>query len=164
MWKSIPGACDYYRVNENGKIQSRYYGEWRDMKPRLNGNKYVVGLKTESGGNKIIDIARLVFGLFNQQIGQDDGVYFLDGDIANCSASNLILIPSQLAPSNKPKSKTVGIEKVDIFGNVVDRYKSVKEAAIKNHIDIRCIRRRCNNDLKNPFENTGYSFRWVVLE
>lgn len=163
MWKSIPGACDYYRVNEDGIIQTRFWGYWHNMTPQFNGSRYCVGLKLKDGSSKKYDIARLVYELFKEPLKAEDKVLFLDNDVSNFALPNLVSFTAQKRISKKPSGNVI-VEKVDMLGNSLSSYNTMKEAALKNGVELQFVQSRCKNEVLNPFYATGYTFRWVVLD
>lgn len=63
-----------------------------------------------------------------------------------------------------PRARRKSVEMVDPAGNVVALYNSAREAGAANHIDLRCVTKRCEGLIKNPFALTGYTFRWEDLQ
>ena len=57
-------------------------------------------------------------------------------------------------------NKRRSIEKVDREGNVIELYRSQAEAAMKNYISKNSVSARCLGKVQNPYDLTGYTFRY----
>ena len=45
-------------------------------------------------------------------------------------------------------------------GEIVECYRSSREAARQNSLSENSVRRRCNREIADEFGLTGYSYRW----
>lgn len=65
--------------------------------------------------------------------------------------------------TSKDKGKTIPkrVVKIDCNGKVVERYRSINEAANKNPLSRNAVKNRLNRRMKcNEFDLYGYSFRY----
>lgn len=162
MWRSIAGYQDYYRINEDGIVQSKYYGKWKNINIGCNGERACVRLIDSEGKEKTVSVARLVFETFARKLKPGEIVFHKDRDKWNCRLWNLE--PMRAGDISKiVRGGRRAIQKVDKDGNIVCIYGSIKEASKKEFVGCRAIYNRCKNRLKNPFDLTGYTYQYDEL-
>lgn len=162
MWRGIRGYKDYYRINEDGVVQSKSSGKWKPIKRVLNGDRICVGLVTAEGLQRRPSVARLVFETFVRKLDREEIVFHKDRDKWNCGVWNLQpMKPGGI--SKEVKGHRRAVQKVDKHGNVVCIYSSITEASEKEFICRPAIVARCKNRLQDPFEPTGYTYQYDEL-
>lgn len=167
MWKFIEGYRFLYRINEYAEVQKREKdGSWRSVAQIANtgGNKHgvwaTVNLAKYPSGYKRVGVVQLMEGRFvpKRKPGQ---VYIRkNGQSMDCSARNLLLVSAAEATRRRGGPGRRPVEKIDRDGNVLEVYRSGKEAADANFFHLSTVHKRCKGEVKDPFANTGFTFRY----
>lgn len=157
QWKDIPNYDGLYQVSNLGRIKSLYNYK-RDgnniLKPRLKRGYYSVGLR-KNGIRKWHMIHRLVASAFIMNENNYPQVNHKDENKLNnrvenlewCSASynnNYGTRQERVSNTNKLRKE---VYKYDINGNLIEKYNSVKEAAIRNKHSLSTISEYCRGIL-----------------
>lgn len=169
MWKPINGYFHPYRINEEAEVEwlNPKTDEWVRIKPfMVRGKRDIsyghlcVRMKTESGRFKNVHLKTLVIDAFFG--GKKDGVVygFKNGSITDCAIYNLYPTTQEEVSGRAGGHLRRSIEKIDRQGNVLDLYSSITEASKKNFMSRKSVTIRCQNKVKDPFELTGFSFRY----
>ena len=156
-WKPIPNYEKEYEVSNLGRIRSLYNYRKdgnRILIQRIKKGYYTVGLR-KNGKRRWHLIHRLVASAFIMnkknmpQVNHKDENK-LNNNVDNlewCTASYNNVYGTRLdRVSNKNKLRKE-VYKYDKNGNLLEIYKSVKEAAIKNHHSISTISEYCRGIL-----------------
>jgi len=89
MWKLIPGYEGRYRINEEGHVDSCFFGTWRRRRTSITPTGYhniALCLRAE---RREYRLARLVAELFIPNLEDKPEVNHIDGDKDNNHADNL---------------------------------------------------------------------------
>ena len=168
-WKPIDGYFWPYRINEEAEIErfDPHYNKWVRITPFLmrDGKKgsygrMFVNMKLSNGRFKNVYLKNLMIDVFFG--GRKEGIVygFKNGSIMDCSKNNLYPTNQTEIAKRSGGGLRKSIEKIDRFGNVLDLYSSVTEAAEKNFISRKSVTNRCKNRVEDPFALTGFSFRY----
>lgn len=170
-WKPIEGYRYPYRISEDGDVQRlQENGKWMDLHPFLMkggggkaGRYLFVNMAVFPSGHKKIAVVRLMEGRFIRPRRPGEIISYRNGMAQDCSAWNLYhtthgAINKKIRYGRKP------VEKIDKYGKPIEIYRSVQEAANKNFLSRSCVYKRCMGRIKDPFELTGFSFRYEAKE
>ena len=159
-WVEIGGYKWPYRINEDGMVEKFYSGKWVRLNPYIHGNRAVIKMRTVDNRKVDVPLVWLVSDAFMGGRPKGFAIIHKNGAKLDCSVTNLKIVTikecARLSCGNRRKA----VEKIDRDGNVVDLYRSVTEAARKNHMVKNAVGQRCRNELKDPFALTGFSFRY----
>lgn len=171
VWKQIDGYRYAYRISEDGEVQRQMTdGTWSTLTPWMSqgggggaGRYLFVKMAVNPAGHKRVPVVRLMEGRFIRPRRPGEVVSYRDGLAQDCSAWNLYhtthgAINKKIRYGRKP------VEKIDKYGKPIEIYRSVQEAANKNFLSRSCVYKRCMGRIKDPFELTGFSFRYEAKE
>lgn len=159
MWRPVEGYKPYYRVNEEGCVESNARGKWKQLNHHINGGRVCVTVVNLEGKLKHIPVSKLVYETFIRKLKPDEIVFHKDRVKWNCNVWNLVAIkPGQIAGIVKGARKS--IEKIDRNGEVVWIYGSLKEACKGEYISHCAIYKRLKNQLADPYDLTGYTYQY----
>lgn len=156
-WKDIQGYEGLYAVSDTGIVKTFIYN--KILKPRIQqGYKTVVLYRNKK--SKAFRVHRLVAMTFLENPNNYEQVNHIDGNKLNNNVSNLEWCTAKqnthhaiknglyFSSSHISKHQPIIIKK-DKDGNVVEIYKTVTEAATKNHVSRMTIYRRLHSSNKN---------------
>lgn len=156
-WREITGYRYLYRVSDMGEFQRQHTdGTWRDISPTFDGKRVKVHVTTIAGVRKTVTLARIVYEAFRGSIPPGYDVTHKNSLKADCSVYNLAAV-SHTACRSTPGNRR-SVLKLDRNGEVVAIYKSVVEAAAKNHISTAAMGKRCLGLVKDPYRLDGYNY------
>lgn len=161
IYKQIEGYKFPYRISDIGVVEKQLpNGTWIALSPYVNHSSVWVRLARKVGCSRRVRIASLMRDYFMG--GKRDGMRVMrkSSCITDCSLSNLTWATVKSVAKSTGGSNKRSIEKIDVDGNVVELYSSVREAAKSNFVAPMTIIRRCQNRIKNPYALTGYTFRY----
>ena len=154
----IEGYKFPYRIGENGVVESCRTGRWVPLAVTVGGHRSArVRLWGLDGKRKFVSVAKLMADAFMGGVPEGYGVFHKNRAKLDNELENLELRPLKSCggvTSNKP------VLKIDRRGNVVEIYRSAKEAAKKNHMCFSAMYDRCQGKIKNPFRLDGYDYRY----
>lgn len=157
IWREITCYRYPYRVSDMGGFQRQHTdGTWRDISPSFDGKRAKVHVTTVAGVRKTVTLARIVYEAFHGSIPPGHDVVHKNRVKADCSAYNLAAV-SHTACRSTPGNRRP-VLKLDRNGEVVAIYKSVVEAAAKNHISTAAMGKRCLGRVKDPYRLDGYNY------
>lgn len=161
-WKDIQGYEGLYSVSDTGLVKTHIYN--KILKPRIqDGYETVVLYRNKK--NKAFRVHRLVAMAFLDNPNNYEQVNHIDGNKRNNNVKNLEWCTAEqnthhainnglfFSSSHISKCQPIIIKK-DKYGKVVDVYKTVTEAATKNHVSRMTIYRR----LHSSNENSDYTY------
>ena len=156
-WKDIQGYEGLYSVSATGLIKTHIYN--KILKPRIqDGYETVVLYRNKK--HKAFRVHRLVAMAFLDNPNSYEQVNHIDGNKRNNNIKNLEWCTAEqnthhainnglfFSSSHISKCQPIIIKK-DKYGKVVDVYKTVTEAATKNHVSRMTIYRRLHSSNKN---------------
>lgn len=176
-WRIIPGYDGMYEISSMGEVRSwknsRYPG--RAKKPKLlktitkksskahgscNRTPYV-RLYKEKGKKDVLAVHLLMRDVWMKGKRPNMVVYHRNGDVTDPCLHNLAYIrKSELGKKSGGKANRIPVVKIDRNGEIVECYRSAREAGRKNFMSYDAVLNRCHHKTKNPFALNGYSFRF----
>lgn len=154
----IEGYKFPYRISEAGIVESFRTGRWVPVAVNAQGHRSArVRLMGLDGKRITIAVAKLMANAFMGGVPNGYGVFHKNRAKLDNELENLELRPLKSCggvTSNKP------VLKIDRRGNVVEIYRSAKEAAKKNHMSASAMYERCGGKIKNPFRVDGYAYQY----
>lgn len=171
-WLQIPGFDGFYEANIDGKVRSwkkpggtGFADVPRLLKPKMfgNGRKYFTLSKS---GKKTVAItpARVMAITFLGGVPDGMVAYYKNGDQNDTRLYNIGVINA----GEFSKKYTGGkfnrrpVLKVGKDGEVLDAYKSVKEAAERCYMSKKNVTRHLKKRIKNPFTYQDWTFVYDV--
>ena len=153
IWKDIKGYEGLYQVNNYGKIKSlyNYRGKGNILKSRIKKDYYTIGLR-KNNKRKWYSIHRLVAQAFIPNPNNLPVVNHKDENKLNNNVDNLEwctvaynnnygIRQEKVKNTNKLKKEVCKLNK---NGEILDVYKSIREASEFNNINISCISKCIN--------------------
>lgn len=156
IWKNLPDYDGIYQISNYGRVKSLYnYRKGNILTPRIKKGYYVVGLR-KNGIRKWHLIHRLVASAFIMNENNYPQVNHKDENKLNNCVDNLEWCSASYNNSYGTRLKRVSntnklrkeVYKYDKNGNLLEKYSSVKDAALKNHHSISTISEYCRNILQ----------------
>ena len=157
IWRDVTGYRYPYRVSDMGDFQKQNAdGTWKDLKATLDGKNVKVHVETIDGKRVTQVLGRIVYKAFHGSIPPGHDVVHKNRVKADCTIYNLVAVPHNACRSTPGNRRPV--LKLDRNGEVVAIYKSVVEAAAKNHISTAAMGKRCLGLIKYPYRLDGYNY------
>ena len=160
-YREIHGYKYLYRVWDEGFVEMLgKRGEWKRLKQTkiygTHGIVYAFRFAKTDGGRHMKRKKKTVWEAFRGPVPEG---YQVNGRYSNadCSLENLFIAKRGLQDKDRYRRP---VAMYDRDGNIVEVYKSVKEAAEKNYMSPLAVRRRCNRKIKDPFFWYEYDFRY----
>lgn len=128
------------------------------MTAYLKRGKYVVKL-TRDGKSQEKPLLGLLARTFLGSPPPDHVPYHKDGIKSNNYIHNIAYISRrELGKRSGAKAKRMPVAKLNRFGNIIEVYKSAREAARQNYCSYQTIIDRCNGKVKKPFGNIDFAW------
>lgn len=189
IWKDIPGYEGLYQASNTGKIKSydrvivippnsksvygfNYVRKGRQLKQQVANSGYLkVLLYDENGNRKYTLVHRLIASTFIPNPNKYKCINHRDENKLNNSLDNLewcthkyntnygSCISRRSEKQKITNSRITPVAKCDDFGNIVDVYTSMREAARSNKLYQSNIFKSCNSNIKSG----GYLWRYVKV-
>lgn len=170
QWRTIPGLPEY-EASTDGQIRNHKGkgGSARILRPHIdrhNGKvvKYRITIPV-NGTSRTYQVARLIFTTWLGEIPAGKIVCCRDGDMTNTKIDNLIL--GDKSERFRQKAKKIGgpnrrpVLKMDTSLEVVDAYRSSREAARVNGFPKETIQDHCNLAIKSSvIAPDGFIYAW----
>ena len=154
----IEGYKFPYRISEAGIVESFRTGRWVPVAVTVCGHRSVrVRLWGLDGKRKFVSVGKLMADAFMGGVPEGYAVFRKNRAKLDNELENLELRPMKSC-GGATSRKTV--LKIDPQGNVVEIYRSAKEAAKKNHMCFSAMYDRCQGKIKNPYRLDGYAYRY----
>lgn len=158
-WLPIPGFPPY-EIRADGKIRKpcrTMEGGYRYMAVRVFKDHHVVGL-TRNGKAGTFRLRSLLGRTFLRPLRMGEVYTHCNGDTLDDIASNIcIKTQRELGREiGRQGTRRRQVEKVDENGEVLDAYRSARQAAKENFMSLMCVTDRCHGKIKAP----PY-FRWA---
>lgn len=170
-WRDIPGYGGKYQVNRLGEIRRVFpSGSVRDMTPyKKSGAKHKKILRnrlfvklTGENGSKEVAVLKIVAGAWHGPTPSGMVPYHKNGIVTDNRAENIGFIDKQTLGRNTGHmaGKRRTVFKINTSGEVVEIYRSAREAAKANHMSYQAVLDRCNGKVKNPFALDGHTYQF----
>lgn len=176
-WRVIPGFDGYYEINRMGEVRSwrNHSHPGRAEKPKMIGryhkksgkahgscNRWLcVRLTKPDGKRTTIAVHHLMRDIWMKGKRPGMVVYHKNGDVGDPCLHNLDYIRrSDLGKKSGGKASRIPVAKISPDGQVVDIYKSAREAARLNYMSRQSVLDRCHNKVKNPYMADGYTYQF----
>lgn len=162
MWKQIDGYRWPYRINEDGRIQKFWQGQWVELHPYLSGGRTRAMVKMRSADNRKIEVPMVWLMADAFMGGRRDGYAIIhkDGAKLNNAVFNLEFMPRKHVGNLSKYAKRKTVLKINPAGEVVDIFRSAREAADHDYISRNAVCDRCRNKVRNPFLLNGYTYQY----
>lgn len=169
-WRDIPGYGGRYQASRVGGIRRRYESDLvRDMTPfRKSGtrnqkifrNRLYVKL-TLDGISGEVAVLKIMAETWIGQSPPGYVPYHKNGIVTDNRADNIGYIAKhELGVRTGYKSRSQSVFKVNEYGEVVEVYRSAREAARCNHMSYQTVMDRCNGKIKKPYALDGHTYSW----
>lgn len=177
IWKDIPGYEGKYQVSTNGRVRKYLkHGRFREMSvfkksesKKRYGDRPLVHLTNAEGKDRQHFIMRLVIDTFMDQ-PEGTVAYHKNGIVTDNWIGNIGFTDRKtLGQKNGHKSVSRPVAKIDRSGEIVDVYRSAREAARENHMSKGIVAKYCNgyynqNGIRRKtttvFAPDGYAYAW----
>ena len=161
-WIDVIGYEKFYSISNFGRVMAKERivkeknGKVRKKRKHLMrqcikyGQYYTIGLVGENKKHKTYYTHRLVYESFNGKIKDGNQVDHIDSNPLNNRLENLREVTpiencrnknSINKRKHKKSHKGVIVKKLDLQGNIIEKYSSIKEAADKNNINSATLNR-----------------------
>lgn len=155
---AIEGYKFPYRIGENGVVESCRTGRWEPVAVQAVGHRTAVVRLWGMDGKRIsISVVKLMANAFMGGVPEGYGVFHKNRAKLDNELENLEFRPLKSCGGVTSKKPVL---KIDRHGNIVEIYRSAKEAAKKNHMSASAMYERCQGKIKNPFRLDGYRYRY----
>jgi len=164
-WRDVVGYDGKYQVSRLGEIRRVYRADLVcDMTPfkrknKITRNRLFVKL-TRNGKGKDEPLLQIVAAAWLGKTPAGKVPYHINGIVTDNRVDNIAFIDrktlGRITGSMAEKRKIV--MKIDEAGNVVEIYRSAREAAKANFMSYQTVLDRCHNIIKQPFKLNGFSF------
>lgn len=157
-WVDIPDSK--YQINHLGQVRRVLNNGYRGLKTFPTRGYLAVNLCME-GKLKKYKIHKLMALAFNIILAPDEILYFINGVKSDCRLSNIgVINKSKFCKLNGFKTLSMQVAKIDRFGDIVEVYKSAREAGRLNFMNYRTVSNRCNNKVIDKFGLDGFDYQW----
>ena len=168
-WRDIPDTGGLYQISTEGRVR-RYWPKSRKYtyltlythkSKRKNANKKQVRCRIQLTDGRRVErpVMKLVAEVF---IGIPEGMVAVhrNGDRSDNSITNIQFMDARkLGVTFGVNACRRPVVKITPNGEVLDAYKSAREAGRQNYMSYQMVMDRCNGKRKREFAD-GYSFRW----
>ena len=169
-WKDIPGYRGKYQLDREGNCRRVYpSGKYRMMTPfrkqrKNSSDKRFVKL-TIDGKAKECNFLQLMAITFLGPAPEGYVPYHINGCQGDNYINNIAYISrKELGKLTGPTSRRKAVAKINADGEIVEIYKSAREAGRKNFMSYQTINDRCNRKCKTAFAPDGYAYAWEDSE
>lgn len=168
-WKDIPGFGGRYQASTEGRIRRVWEksGKTTLLMPyeksrRKNSNSKAprVRLTRQDSSRVEKTVLKLIAETF---YGVPPGMVpvHANGAKSDCSVANIrFMSATELGKQFGADSARRPVAKIDANGEIIECYRSAREAARHNYVSYQTVMDRCNGKVKKEFALDGYSYRW----
>lgn len=152
QWRPIPGYGGMYELSKHGEIRSwKIKGRWHGsnerapephiLKPALRKRKnrgYVLEISLWNGVRRTapLNVKNLVRDIWMAGPQPGKVVKLIDGDPTNVSVYNMRYVTKAEINKTKDTSLRRPVAKYDRYHTVLEFYRSVRDAAFRNHLSV----------------------------
>ena len=170
MWKNIPGYNGKYQVSVDGNVRRVYKnGKTKLMTPyrkssakakKILRDRLFVKL-TRDGISKEVPMLKIMVSTFYGIVPEGKVPYHKNKIVTDNFVANIGFIDRvTLGKMTGAMSKRMPVVKIDRQGEVIEFYKSAREAARYNNMSYQTVLDRCHNRVKRPFELDGHNYQF----
>lgn len=170
-WRNIPGYGGKYQVSRLGEIRRVFpSGLVRDMTPyrksgrrgrKVSQNRLFVKL-TNGDGGKEVAVLKIMAAAWLGPTPPGMTPYHKNGLVTDNRVGNIGFIDrgSLGRKTGHMAGKRKAVFKMGRTGEVVEVYRSAREAARANHMSYQAVLDRCNGKVKKPYELDGHTYQF----
>lgn len=167
VWKDIPGYEGIYQASVEGDIRRLYKnGKAKIMaqmvrKQRCGSAPYMRLKLFKDGKAKNCKTSRLVYEAFRGEIPKGKNIVHKNGDWKDNCINNLVAMTnSELGKaSGQRQSKRKPVARINLAGDIVAVYPSLREAGRRTGLSYQIIADYCNG-IYGPLGKDGYYYKW----
>lgn len=168
-WKILQGYDKQYRISTEGAVEvlTRKGPTNTFLYKRLKPHRKVGGTGLyihlwKNGKRLDKSLVRLVYETFVGPLPKNVACYHINGFQNDNRLVNITTLSNkQLGHLTAHMSRRRGVVKLDRQGNVVEVFRSTREAAKADFTNKQSIILRCNKKLSiDPYELTGFDYRY----
>lgn len=146
LWKPIEGYKYPYRINEKGAVQRYCNPGWKNMSYIKHDHSFEVQLRGKDGRQVGASIGRLMANAFLGGISDDEIVLHKNGIKSDFRKENLIITKKKGEHHSCVKAHNRrAVQSIDMQGRVRNIYPSQKDAAEGEHLNVKTIRKSCDD-------------------
>lgn len=163
-WRDIPGYEGRYQASTEGRIRKIWPGARKPLilKPgQRRRSEKMLYVHLHNGKRFVsLPVLRLVAITFckvpeGMQVVHRNGLH---SDNRLCNA--MILTPEDVGRQINGRHHARPVVMIDQRGEIVECFKSAREAGRRTGVCFESVRDRCNRQVQDEFRLTGYSYRW----
>lgn len=166
-WRDVCGYGGKYQVSRHGDVR-RVYGSGlvHDMSAYTKSGRQFRARRfvklTKDGKSKEEPLLQIVAAAWLGPTPAGMMPYHLNGNVTDNRADNIGFIDRQTLGKRTGVMADVRVIvfMVDRDGNVVEIYRSAREAAKANFMSYQAVLDRCHNKIKKPYALNGYTFQF----
>lgn len=168
-WADVPGYDGKYQASVEGDVRRVYQsGKTRLMTPyrkKMSGSQRLVVKLTHNGKSKEEILMQVIAKTFLGEPPDGFVPYHKNGCQTDNYLGNIAYISKkELGQRTGKLSRSMAVLKIDPNGEVVDVYRSAREAGRKNFMSYQTVIDRCNGKCKGAFAPDGYAYAWENKE
>ena len=171
-WKDIPGYDGKYQISVDGEVRHiwpsgkvtmlhpfRYGAQGGSRRKSRSGTAYVNLCK--NGTARAHKVAHLLAETFLGGIPAGMVAFHKDGIASNDYLRNIgFTTRRELGVLVGGESRRRCVLKINRDGEVVEIFRSAREAARHDHMSYQTVIDRCHGKVKNPFALNGYNYQY----
>lgn len=156
-WYDIPGYDGKYQINYFGNVRRALKRGYKALHPYI---KTTNGRRVVKLNCKEQVIMKLMQITFIGELPPGMGTYHKNGIITDDALNNIgIITRSELGRlTGRGNGCETSVVKISEEGQIVDFYRSVREAGRKNHMSYQTILDRINGKVKSLYAPDGYVY------
>lgn len=157
-WYDIPGYEGKYQINYFGKIRRALKnGRYKELHPYLKKSN---GRRVVKLNCKEMVVMKLMQFTFMGKLKEGYVTYHKNGILTDDVLSNIgVIRREELGRLTGTRNDCqIPVVKIDSSGEIVEFYKSVREAGRKNHMSYQTILDRINGKVKSLYAPDGYVY------
>lgn len=160
MWKDIDGYKYQYKISDMADIIKfdPTKNKWVEIETFRNWNRLYVTLAGLDGRRHSVCVANLMADAFMGGKKPGECVTYKNGSRMDCCLYNLQKMTRSDACKKSRYAKRRSVCKVDRYGNIVEVYSSLAEAAEKNFISYSALQNRLYGKVKDPYRLDGFNY------
>lgn len=156
-WYDIPGYDGKYQINYYGAIRRTLKKGWKELRPYKKKSNGRSAVKLNC---KEVEVKKMMQITFIGDIPEGTVTYHKNGMLTDNALNNIGIITRQELgrKSGRRNGCETSIVKIDSNGQIVDFYRSVREAGRKNYMSYQTILDRLGGKVKSLYAPDGYVY------